>query len=136
MVEPQLRANMGIRAHPGLTSGTTSVGHHGTQSWGCAGQTVRPSPPSSCRPRREAANYLTVDQSQAQWKPEYDQTAGAMIWGGNRSRLWLTGLVMPPPLSRKPRINSYRDIIREKMNFLDLRLFSAIAYWQSMDSSG
>jgi hypothetical protein len=67
---------------------------------------------------------------------EYDQTAGAMIWGGNRSRLWLTGLVMPPPLSRKPRINSCRDIIREKMNFLDLRLFSAIAYWQSMDSSG
>jgi hypothetical protein len=38
-----LRAMMGIRAHPGLTSGKTSLGHHGTQSLGCAGQTVRPS---------------------------------------------------------------------------------------------
>jgi hypothetical protein len=26
-----------------LTSGKTSLGHHGTQSRGCAGQTVRPS---------------------------------------------------------------------------------------------
>ena len=34
---------MGIRAHPRLTSGQTSLGHHGTQSHGCAGQTVRPS---------------------------------------------------------------------------------------------
>jgi hypothetical protein len=32
-----------IRAHPRLTSGKTSLGHHGTQSHGCAGQTVRPS---------------------------------------------------------------------------------------------
>jgi len=38
-----LRAIMGIRAHPRLTSGKTSKGHHGTQSLGCAGQTVRPS---------------------------------------------------------------------------------------------
>src|SRR5260221_6175499 len=38
-----LRAIMGIRAHPRLTSGKTSLGHHGTQSLGCAGQTVRPS---------------------------------------------------------------------------------------------
>src|SRR6516162_1540990 len=34
---------MGIRAHPRLTSGKTSKGHFGTQSLGCAGQTVRPS---------------------------------------------------------------------------------------------
>ena len=42
-----LRARMGIRAHPTLTSGKTSRwGHFGTQSCGCAGQTVRPSPHS------------------------------------------------------------------------------------------
>ena len=41
-----LRARMGIRAHPALTSGKTSKGHLGTQSCGCAGQTVRPSPHS------------------------------------------------------------------------------------------
>src|SRR6476620_4396929 len=34
---------MGIRAHPRLTNGKTSKGHIGTQSRGCAGQTVRPS---------------------------------------------------------------------------------------------
>jgi len=39
----ELRANMGIRAHPRLTNGKTSLGHLGTQSHGCAGQTVRPS---------------------------------------------------------------------------------------------
>ena len=38
-----LRASMGIRAHPRLTSGKTSKGQIGTQSRGCAGQTVRPS---------------------------------------------------------------------------------------------
>src|SRR5262249_23171039 len=38
-----LRAIMGIRAHPRLTSGKTSKGHFGTESLGCAGQTVRPS---------------------------------------------------------------------------------------------
>jgi hypothetical protein len=32
-----------IRAHPRLTIGKTSLGHHGTQFLGCAGQTVRPS---------------------------------------------------------------------------------------------
>src|SRR5207237_8233421 len=42
-VEHLLRAIMGIRAHPRLTNGKTSLGHHGTQSLGCAGQTVRPS---------------------------------------------------------------------------------------------
>ena len=42
-VEHLLRAIMGIRAHPRLTSGKTSKGHFGTQSLGCAGQTVRPS---------------------------------------------------------------------------------------------
>src|SRR5258707_9780232 len=42
-VEHLLRAIMGIRTHPRLTSGKTSLGHHGTQSLGCAGQTVRPS---------------------------------------------------------------------------------------------
>src|SRR5262245_22218179 len=42
-VEQLLRAIMGIRAHPRLTSGKTSKGHFGTQSLGCAGQTVRPS---------------------------------------------------------------------------------------------
>ena len=41
-----LRARMGIRAHPTLTSGKTSRGHLGTQSRGCAGQSVRPSPHS------------------------------------------------------------------------------------------
>ena len=49
-----LLAIMDIRAHPGLTSGKTSVGHLGTQSCGCAGQTVRPSPSSSRRPRRDS----------------------------------------------------------------------------------
>ena len=34
---------MGIRAHPRLTKRKTSKGHYGTQSLGCAGQTVRPS---------------------------------------------------------------------------------------------
>src|SRR5260370_36966034 len=34
---------MGIRAHPRLATGKTSKGHYGTQSLGCAGQTVRPS---------------------------------------------------------------------------------------------
>ena len=38
-----LRASMGIRAHPRLTSGKASVDHYGTQSRRCAGQTVRPS---------------------------------------------------------------------------------------------
>jgi hypothetical protein len=33
----------GIRAHPRLTSRKTSKGQIGTQSRGCAGQTVRPS---------------------------------------------------------------------------------------------
>src|ERR1700751_6016816 len=42
-VEHLLRAIMGIRAHPRLTNGKTSLGHHGTQPLGCAGQTVRPS---------------------------------------------------------------------------------------------
>ena len=42
-VEQLLRASMGIRAHPRLTNGKTSKDHHGTQSRGCAGQTVRPS---------------------------------------------------------------------------------------------
>jgi hypothetical protein len=37
-----LRAIMGIRAHPRLTSRKTSKGQIGTQSRGCAGQTVRP----------------------------------------------------------------------------------------------
>src|SRR5215467_146088 len=42
-----LRARMGIRAHPTLTKRKTSkVSHIGTQSCGCAGQTVRPSPHS------------------------------------------------------------------------------------------
>src|SRR2546430_15530114 len=38
-----LRANMGIRAHPRLAKRQTSKGQIGTQSRGCAGQTVRPS---------------------------------------------------------------------------------------------
>jgi hypothetical protein len=38
-----LPAIMGIRAHPGLTNGKTSKGQVGTQSLGCAGQTVCPS---------------------------------------------------------------------------------------------
>jgi hypothetical protein len=42
-VEQLLRAIMGIRAHPRLTKRKTSKGHLGTQSHGCAGQTVRPS---------------------------------------------------------------------------------------------
>src|SRR5262245_32270229 len=42
-----LRARMGIRAHPTLTKRKTSkVSHIGTQSLGCAGQAVRPSPHS------------------------------------------------------------------------------------------
>ena len=42
-MELLLRASMGIRAHPRLTNGKTSKGHVGTQSRGCAGQTVHPS---------------------------------------------------------------------------------------------
>src|SRR5713101_5159842 len=38
-----LRAIMGIRAHPRLARRKTLKGHLGTQSLGCAGQTVRPS---------------------------------------------------------------------------------------------
>src|SRR5258707_218748 len=38
-----LRASMGIRAHPRLTTGEASEDHYGTQSRDCAGQTVRPS---------------------------------------------------------------------------------------------
>jgi hypothetical protein len=38
-----LPAIMGIRAHPRLAKRKTSEGHLGTQSHGCAGQTVRPS---------------------------------------------------------------------------------------------
>jgi hypothetical protein len=38
IVEPVLRAIMGIRSHPRLTSGKTSVGHHGTQSWVAPGR--------------------------------------------------------------------------------------------------
>ena len=34
---------MGIRAHPRLTGGKTSLGHHSIQSHGRARQTVRPS---------------------------------------------------------------------------------------------
>ena len=41
-----LRARMGIRAHPTLTTLKASSGQSGTQSRGCAGQTVRPSPHS------------------------------------------------------------------------------------------
>jgi hypothetical protein len=48
-----LRANMGIRAHPGLTRRKASEGHIGTQSLGCAGQTVRPSLYSISQTRQE-----------------------------------------------------------------------------------
>jgi len=41
-VEHLLRAIMGIRTCPGLTNGSASVGHYGTQSLGHDGQTVRP----------------------------------------------------------------------------------------------
>src|SRR5262245_37169251 len=53
-VEHLLLAIMGIRAHPGLATGQTSKGHYGTQSLGCAGQTVRPSLHSISQPRRES----------------------------------------------------------------------------------
>ena len=42
-VEQFAPGHHGFRAHPRLTSGKTSKGHYGTQSRGCAGQTVRPS---------------------------------------------------------------------------------------------
>ena len=63
-----LRARMGIRAHPTLTSGKTSKGgHFGTQSCGCAGQSVRPSPHSisqtSVGKAVEAMRYLTFQFS-------------------------------------------------------------------------
>lgn len=38
-----LRATMGIRAHPGLTSRKTSSSQISAKPYGCAGQTVRPS---------------------------------------------------------------------------------------------
>jgi hypothetical protein len=41
-----LRARMGIRAHPTLINGKAWKGQSGTQSYGCAGQSVRPSPHS------------------------------------------------------------------------------------------
>src|SRR5262245_32349840 len=53
-VEHLLLAIMGIRAHPGLATGQTSKGHYGTQSLGCAGQTVRPSFHSISQTRRES----------------------------------------------------------------------------------
>src|SRR5262245_29480970 len=53
-VEHLLLAIMGIRAHPGLATGQTSKGHYGTQSLGCAGQTVRPSLHSISQTRRES----------------------------------------------------------------------------------
>ena len=45
-MELLLRAIMDIRTRPRLFSGTTSMGHFGTQSRGHDGQTVRPSPSS------------------------------------------------------------------------------------------
>ena len=55
-----LRARMGIRAHPTLTNGKTSKkGHNGTQSRGCAGQTVRPSPHSISQ--TSVGKLLTID---------------------------------------------------------------------------
>jgi len=39
----ELRATMGIRAHPGLTSGKTSKSQISAKPEECAGQTVRPS---------------------------------------------------------------------------------------------
>lgn len=41
---------------------------------------------------------------------KYNQTAWAMIWGGNRGRLQLTGLVIVRLLNHKPPTRSYRDI--------------------------
>jgi hypothetical protein len=58
-----LRARMGIRAHPTLAARPRGVGHYGTQSCGCAGQSVRPSPHSisqtSVGKAVEAIRYLT-----------------------------------------------------------------------------
>jgi hypothetical protein len=53
-----LRAIMGIRAHPGLASDKTSLGQIGTQSLGCAGQTVRPSLHSISQTRQESGLFL------------------------------------------------------------------------------
>jgi hypothetical protein len=54
---------MGIRAHPRLTSGKTSKGHYGTQSLGCAGQTVRPSLHSISQTSAGKLSILKVTQS-------------------------------------------------------------------------
>jgi hypothetical protein len=51
---------MGIRAHPRLATGKTSKGHYGTQSFGCAGQTVRPSRQSISQ---TSAGMLLVEES-------------------------------------------------------------------------
>jgi hypothetical protein len=62
-VELVLRTSMGIRAHPRLTKRETSLGHHGTQSRGCAGQTVRPSPHSISQ---TSAGKLLITSSSSQ----------------------------------------------------------------------
>src|SRR5262245_13134412 len=59
-VEHLLLAIMGIRAHPRLATGQTSKGHYGTQSLGCAGQTVRPSLHSISQTRRERLFELII----------------------------------------------------------------------------
>jgi hypothetical protein len=51
---------MGIRAHPRPATGKTSKGHYGTQSFGCAGQTVRPSRQSISQ---TSAGMLLVEDS-------------------------------------------------------------------------
>jgi len=70
-VEHLLRAIMGIRAHPRLTSGKTSLGHHGTQSLGCAGQTVRPSLHSISQTSVGKLSILNYSVSVLMFQPDH-----------------------------------------------------------------
>ena len=70
-VEHLLRAIMGIRAHPRLTNGKTSLGHHGTQSLGCAGQTVRPSLHSISQTSVGKLSILNYSVSVLMFQPDH-----------------------------------------------------------------
>jgi hypothetical protein len=64
-VDPAEGANTGYLAPPRLTNGKTSSGHHGTQSLGCAGQTVHPSLHSISQTSRKDIQLTPIGESYA-----------------------------------------------------------------------
>src|SRR5215468_5455313 len=88
---------MGIRAHPRLTSGKTSKGHHGTQSLGCAGQTVRPSLHSISQ---ASAGKLSILKLVSLCFPSFD-----VRW--RRSSADRSDRAREPPRKRTSRIYEY-----------------------------